>query len=85
MADVLVCKDNWSGVKKENFNWHNPGQTDVTISKYLNSPWPFTLPSPIPVKAGVKLACGLIDQANTFYYDSGPCPAKGNPKTVIIT
>jgi hypothetical protein len=71
MAEVLVCNSNWNGVK--------------TFTQNGTNPWPFTLSSPFTVNAGSKLDCGLIGQAGTYTYNSGPCPSAGNPKTVIIS
>lgn len=85
MADVLVCKDQWNGVKKEQFNWHNNTPNTVQITQVAGSTWPFTLSSPITVNPNSKVACGLIDQTGTFPYTAAPCSTLGNPKNVIIT
>ncbi len=86
MADVLVCKDQWNGVKKQDFNWHNNSNTDtVQITQVTGSTWPFSLPSPITVNPSSKVACSLINQAGTYPYNSAPCSTLGNPKNVIIT
>jgi hypothetical protein len=86
MAEVLVCNSNWNGVKNETFKWHNPDRSNnVTFTQNGTNPWPFTLSSPFTVNAGSKLDCGLIGQAGTYTYNSGPCPSAGNPKTVIIS
>jgi hypothetical protein len=85
MADVLVCKDNWNGVKDESFNWHNNTGTAVSITQNGNATWPFTSASPINVPANSRVACGLIGTSGTYTYDSGPCTTLGNPKTIIIS
>lgn len=86
MADVLVCKSNWNGVKSESFNWHNTDQTStVEITQDGTSAWPFGSPSPISVGPSSKVACTLTDTPGTYTYLSNPCSTLGNPKTVIIT
>ena len=94
MANVKVCHGNWNGVKNERFTWINDDPTnDVIISQNGTSTWPFTTPTVSPFSLTVPkksnrpgtLACQLISTAGTYTYNSGPCPTRGNPKTVIIT
>lgn len=93
MANVKVCAGQWNGVKNESFTWINDFDVDVVISQDGNSTWPFTTPATkpfsltVPKKSdGGKLPCQLKDlPPNNYTYDSGPCPTKVNPKTVIIS
>jgi hypothetical protein len=93
MANVKVCEDQWNGVKKEKFTWINDIDEDVLICQDGTSTWPFTTPTAppycltVPKKSvGGKLPCQLKDLPPKHYtYNAGPCPSKGNPKTVIIT
>ncbi len=85
MAEVQVCHSNWNGVKNQQFTWNNPDRADVTFTQNGSNPWPFTLAPGFTVNGGSKLACGLIGQAGTYSYNSGPCRILGNPKTVIIS
>lgn len=84
MAEVGVCKDNWNGVKNEQFTWNNSTGQNVTFTQDGNNTWPFTLQPGFTVPAKSKLNCGLIGVANTYQYNSGPCTSEGNPKTVVI-
>jgi hypothetical protein len=94
MANVKVCDGNWNGVKGQYFTWVNDDdENDAIISQAGSNPWPFTTPSSKPYTLTVPmkttspgtLDCQLIDQPDTYYYDSNPCDTLGNPKTVIIT
>ena len=84
MAEVGVCKDNWNGVKNEQFTWNNSTGNNVTFTQDGNNPWPFTLASGFTVNAHSKLDCGLVGVAGRYCYNSNPCPSLGNPKTVVI-
>lgn len=85
MREILVCTDNWNGVKNEHFIWNNPDKTNAVTFTQVGSTWPFTLPPGFSVPAGGKLQCGLVSQPNTYQYNASPCKTRGNPKTVIIT
>jgi hypothetical protein len=87
MADVLVCNSNWNGTKHGSFNWHNNTSVDVTITQIPNTTWPFTIASPIPVAAGTKVACGLIDTPGTYPYQAVGCvdTRATTAKNVIIS
>jgi hypothetical protein len=84
MAEIPVCRDNWNGVKDENFTWNNNTGSTVTISQNGNATWPFVPSSPITITAHAKLDCQLINSAGTYTYNANPCSTLGNPKNVII-
>lgn len=84
MATIPVCKDNWNGVKSENFTWNNNTGNTVTISQNGNATWPFVPASPITIPPNTTQACQLINSTGTFTYNANPCDTLGNPKNVII-
>lgn len=84
MADIPVCKDNWNGVKDENFTWNNNTGNVVSITQNGNAAWPFQSPSPITVQPHSTQACQLVNTTGTFTYNANPCATLGNPKNVII-
>jgi hypothetical protein len=85
MAEIPVCKDNWNGVKDENFTWNNNTGSIVTISQNGNATWPFqTTTNSITIQPHTKQACQLISSTGPFTYNANPCTTEGNPKNVII-
>lgn len=87
MNQVPVGTPQWSGGKNQQFTFINDSDSDVRITR-TTMPFPFSLPSPITVKAHATLTCQLINEAGSFSYGmfsvSGATPA-GNPKNVIIS
>ena len=88
LLNVDVCAtSNWSDTAGAYFVFVNATGTTVTVSKNGSDPFPFETPGggdSFPVPSGTY-SCRLISIPGTYKYNSGPCPGKGNPKTVVIT